>query len=74
MSTTAHSADITGLLVALSDGTETARARLIEAVYEELRLRFSWTSLRALFEGALARPFEEARKTVSERATAKVNN
>ena len=37
MSNTAHAADITGLLVALSDGTETARARLIEAVYEELR-------------------------------------
>ena len=37
MSTTAQTADITGLLVALSDGTEAARARVIEAVYEELR-------------------------------------
>jgi RNA polymerase sigma factor (TIGR02999 family) len=29
--------DVTGLLIALSDGDETARARLIEAVYGELR-------------------------------------
>ena len=30
-------ADVTGLLVAVSQGDEAARARLIEAVYAELR-------------------------------------
>jgi RNA polymerase sigma factor (TIGR02999 family) len=32
-----QTADITGLLVAVSNGEETARSRLIEAVYDELR-------------------------------------
>ena len=30
-------ADVTALLAAWSDGDETARARLIDAVYDELR-------------------------------------
>jgi RNA polymerase sigma factor (TIGR02999 family) len=32
-----QTADITGLLVAVSNGEDTARSRLIEAVYDELR-------------------------------------